>query len=116
MTASAMGWRRSGAVAVARDFVLRLGMGLVEHWRANKIDETNISCAVNIGTFEVLVIQLLDGRFHVCSSLELNKAKNISEVCSLKKSSGSPSAIPITTNFRINYVEPGTTSKVFEIL
>lgn len=42
---------------------------------------TNISDATDVGTLEILIIQLLDGNLQISSSLELNKTvRQISSV------------------------------------
>lgn len=78
---------------------------------------TYISYAADGGTFEFLVIQLVDGDFEVSSSLEFHESahgqwRTLSELIL----DSSPFTIAITSDFRVHNVKSRATREIFEIL
>jgi len=76
---------------------------------------TYISYAADGGTFEFLVIQLVDGDFEVSSSLEFHESAH-GQWRTLSELFSSPFTIAITSDFRVHNVKSRATREIFEIL
>ena len=79
--------------------------------------ETYISCAANVGTFEVLIVQFVHGDLQVASGLELHESSIVLVVIEIwREVESSPFAIAVASDLRVNDVKSGATGEIFQIL